>query len=183
MLQVQKSKEVKKSTGHISDDTKCPIHPQASHIWGKCYSNAANKNKPKTDSDKVKKRPGKLKKEEIDGNAAHLANDDVSITSTVTSHGADSMSTASEPHRQQAVNDSIMVSMINDGMFAQLCLDLNKKSSTPLVAKFKAAHAETMKANDGMYVYNAFTSITTHHLHNLLFHTMQKITLLCTTIS
>jgi hypothetical protein len=145
MLQVQKSKKVKKSTVRISDNTKCPIHPQASHTWGKCYSNAANKNKPKTNSDQVKKRPGKSKKEEIDGNAAHLAKNDVSITSTVTSHGADSMSTTSEPHHQRAVNNDIKVSTITHGMFTQLCLDLNKKIDDPttLVAMFKAAHAET----------------------------------------
>jgi hypothetical protein len=130
MLQVLKSKEVKKSTGCISANTKCPIHPQASHTWGECYSNAANKNKPKTNSDKVKKRPGKLKREEIDSNAAHLDNNYVSTTSTVTSHGAD---------------DDITVSTINDGMSAQLCLDLNEKIDDPatLVAKFKAACAES----------------------------------------
>jgi hypothetical protein len=89
------------------------------------------------------------------------------------------MSTASKPRRQQAVHNDIMVSTINDGMFAQLCLDLNEKldGPTPLVAKFKAACAETTnaEANNGTYVYNAFTSITTHHLHDLSFHAMQEI--------
>jgi hypothetical protein len=178
MLQFQKSKEVKKSTGRISYNTKCPIHLQASHTWGECYSNAANKNKPNTNSDKVKKRLGKSKKEEID-NVTHLANNDVSITSTVTSHGVDTMSTASEPCRQQAVNDNIMVSAINDGMFTQLCLDLNKKNDDPtaLVAKFKVACAETKnaEANNGMYLYDAFTSITTHCHRDLSFHAMQEI--------
>jgi hypothetical protein len=43
--------------------------------------------------------------------------------------------------------------------------------------KFKAACAETTnaEANNGKYVYDAFTSITIHHLHDLSFHAMQEI--------
>jgi beta-xylosidase len=138
-LRTQKSKEMKKCSRRISDDTKCPIHPMANHTWGKCYSNAANKNKPKTNSEKAKKRPEKTKKDEVDGHAAHLANNYMSITLSTTAHGTqDFLSTTSEPCCQQAVNDNLMVSTINNGMFAQLCLDLNHQA---LVAKFKAACA------------------------------------------
>jgi hypothetical protein len=46
-----------------------------------------------------------------------------------------------------------------------------------LLEKFKAARAEptNVEANNDMYVYDAFPSITTHHLHDLLFHAMQEI--------
>jgi hypothetical protein len=85
-------------TRHISDDTKCPIHPNASHTWGECYANAANKKAHKTNGDKDKKRPGQLKKNEVDRNAMHIGNDNVSIASSVTSLGAtDSISTALAP--------------------------------------------------------------------------------------
>jgi hypothetical protein len=64
-------------------------------------------------------------------------------------------------------------------MFAQLCLDLNHQVDDPnaLVAKFKAAHAAATNAevNNCTYMYNAFTSTITHHLHNLPFHAMQEI--------
>jgi hypothetical protein len=40
------------------------------------------------------------------------------------------MSTASKPRRQRAVNDNTMVSTVTNGMFAQLCLDLNKRLMT-----------------------------------------------------
>jgi hypothetical protein len=78
----------------------------------------------------------------VDGHAAHLANNDVSITLSITAHGTmDFLSTASEPRQQQAVNDDLMVSTINNGLFAQLCLDLSHQADDPnaLVAKFKAA--------------------------------------------
>jgi hypothetical protein len=63
-------------------------------------------------------------------------------------------------------------------MFAQLCLDLNAKVDDPdaLVAKFKAARAvETASEANGTYSYDAFTSTTTHHLHDLSFHALQEI--------
>jgi hypothetical protein len=57
-------------------------------------------------------------------------------------------------------------------------LDLNAKVDEPaaLIANFKAAHAVKMvpEAN-GTYAYDAFTSTTTHHFHNLSFHAMQEI--------
>jgi hypothetical protein len=93
------------------------------------YSNAANKKKPKSNSEKAKKRPGKPKKDKVDGHATHLAIDDVSIMSQTTAHGTlDSSSTASELCCQQAVNDNLMVSAINNSMFAQLCLDFKSSS-------------------------------------------------------
>jgi hypothetical protein len=156
---------------HISGDTNCPVHPNANHTWGECYSNAANKKVHKTNGDKEKKRQGKPEKEEVDGHAAHVGKDNVSIMSNVTSLGAtDSVSTASAPHCKNAVNDDRIVLTVTDGMFAQLCLDLNNKADDPdaLLAKFKAACAVKATA-DGMYVCDAFTSMTTHHLHNLLF--------------
>jgi hypothetical protein len=75
--------------------------------------------------------------------------------------------------------------MVTDGMFA-LCLDLNAKVDEPddLLAKFKAARAvEATADNNGMHVYDAFTSLLTHHLHDLSFHAMQELTLLWMTIS
>jgi hypothetical protein len=163
-LCTQKSKEMKKSSGHISNNTKCPIHPLANYNWGECYSNAANKYKSKPNSEKAKKRPERTKKDEVDGHAAHLANDDVSITSPTTAHGTlDSLSTVTEPHHQQAVNNNLTVLAINDSM-AQLCLDLNHQVNDPhaLVAKFKAARAAATDAevNNGTYMCNAFTSTT-----------------------
>jgi hypothetical protein len=46
-----------------------------------------------------------------------------------------------------------------------------------LLVKFKAAPAvkATAEANNGMYTYDAFTSLITHHLHDMLFHAMQEI--------
>jgi hypothetical protein len=83
------------------------------------------------------------------------------------------MSTTSEPCRQHAVNNNATVSTVTDGigMFTQLCLDLNKKVNDPnaLFVKFKAACAESANVDNGTYVHDAFTSITTHHLHDLLF--------------
>jgi hypothetical protein len=77
------------------------------------------------------------------------------------------------------VNDDATVSTVTNGigMFAQLCLDLNKKVNDPnaLLAKCKAARAESTNVDNGMYMYNAFTSITTHHLHDLSFHAIQEI--------
>jgi hypothetical protein len=71
------------------------------------------------------------------------------------------------------------VSTINDGMLAQLCLDLNKHVGDPTVldAQFIAAWAEATntEVNNGMCTYDAFASTATHHLHNLLFHAMQEI--------
>jgi hypothetical protein len=176
---MQKSKEMKKSSGRISNNTKSPIHPMANNTWGKCYSNVANK-KPKPNSEKAKKRPEKTKKDKVDGHAAHLANNDMSITSSTTAHGTlDSMSTTSELRCQQAVNNNLLVSTINDGMLAQLRIDLNQQVDDPkaLVAKFKeaCAVATNTEVNNGTYTYDAFTSTITHHLHNLLFHAMQEI--------
>jgi hypothetical protein len=129
---------MKKISRHFSNNTKCPIHPLANHTWGECYSNVANKNKPKPNSDKAKEHPEKAKKDEVDGHAAHLANNDVSITSSTTAHGTlDSLSTAPELRHQRAVNNDLMVFTINNGMFAQLCLNLNHQFDDPnaLVAK------------------------------------------------
>jgi hypothetical protein len=83
------------------------------------------------------------------------------------------------------VNDNTTVSTVTDGMFAQLCLDLNKKVNDPnaLLAKFKAARAESTNVYNSTYMYNTFTSITTHHLHNQSFHAMQEInTTVCNNI-
>jgi hypothetical protein len=176
----KKPKEGTKSSGCISNDTKCPIHHDASHTWGECYANAANKKAYKTNSDKDKKCPGQPEKNEVDSNAMHIGNNNVSIASNVTSLGAmDSISTASAPRCQKVVNDDRTVLTVTDRMFAQLCLDLNNKVDDPeaLLAKFKAARAveATAEANDGMCVYNAFTSLITHHLHDLSFHVMQEI--------
>jgi hypothetical protein len=60
--QTKNPKDGTKSSQCISNDTKCPIHPNTSHILGKCYANAGNKKAHKTDSDKDKKCPGQLKK-------------------------------------------------------------------------------------------------------------------------
>jgi hypothetical protein len=176
---MQKPKEMKRSSGRISNNTKCPIHPMANHMWGKSFSNAANK-KPNPTGKKTKKHPKKSKKDEVDGHATHLANNDVSIMLSITAHGTmDSLSTTLEPRQQQAVNNALMVSTINNGLFVQLCLDLNHQADdlNALVAKFKAALAAATNAevNSGTYLYNAFTSTITHHLCDLLFHAMQEI--------
>jgi hypothetical protein len=74
--------------------------------------------------------------------------------------------------------------MVTDGTFAQLCLDLNAKVDEPaaLIANFKAAHAvETAPEANGMYAYDAFTSTTTHHLHDRSMP-CRILTLQCTTI-
>jgi hypothetical protein len=146
----------------------------ANHTWGECYSNAANK-KPKSNGAKTKKRHEKSNKDEVDGHAAHLANNEMLIMSSTTAHGTH---TTSEPRCQQAVNDNLSVLAINNGMFAQLCIDLNKQVDDPnaLVAKFKAACAATAtsaEVNNGTYTYNGFISTITHHLHDL------SLTLLC----
>jgi hypothetical protein len=76
------------------------------------------------------------------------------------------------------VKDNTTISMVTDGMFAHLCLDLNAKVNDPdtLVAKFKATRAiETASEANGTYSYDAFTSTTTHQLHDLLFHALQEI--------
>jgi hypothetical protein len=70
------------------------------------------------------------------------------------------------------------VSTVTADIFAQLCLDLHKKINEPnaLLAKFKAAHAvATASDANGSNSYDAFTSTTTHHLHNLSFHGLQEI--------
>jgi hypothetical protein len=51
--QIKKSKDGIKTLGHISDDTKCLIHPNASHNWGECYANAANKKIHKTNGNQA----------------------------------------------------------------------------------------------------------------------------------
>jgi hypothetical protein len=179
-VHTQKPKAMKKSSRRISDDTKCPIHSIANHTWGECFSNAANKTKPKPNSEKGKKCPEKAKKDKVDSHAAHLASDAMSIKSSTTVHGTlDSLSTASELCCQQVVNDDLTVSTINNSLFTQLCLDLNHQVDdlNALVAKFKADHAAATntEVNNGMYTYDAFTSTTTHHLHDLLFHAMQEV--------
>jgi hypothetical protein len=114
----------------ISDDAKCPVYPNASHTWGECYANAANKKCTRLTATRTRK--GKLKKNEVDSNAAHIGNDDLTIASNVTSLGAtDSMSTALAPCCQKAVNNDRTVSTVTDRMCAQLCLDLNNKVNDP----------------------------------------------------
>lgn len=51
------------SNGRISDDTKCPIHPNGKHTWGECYANGYNKNATtKRGAEKTKeKQPKKAK--------------------------------------------------------------------------------------------------------------------------
>jgi hypothetical protein len=142
---IKKSKDGAKNTGRISDDTKCPVHPNATHMWGECYSNAANK-KPKS-QDKDKKSHSKHHKNEVDANAAHLGNNKVTIDSAGISCGdTDSLSTSLTPCQQKAANDHATVSTVTNGMFAQLCLDLNAKVDDPaaLIVEFKAVHAVEM---------------------------------------
>jgi hypothetical protein len=109
----------------------------------------------------------------------HIGNDELTIASDATSCGVtDSLSTSLTPCQQKAVNDDRTVLAVTNGMFAQLCLDLNAKVDEPdaLLAKFKAACAVEATADaNGTHVYDAFTSSLTHHLHNLLFHAMQEI--------
>jgi hypothetical protein len=125
------------------------------------------------------KKNGKHRKNEVDANAAHLGDDEVTITSAGISRGdADSLSTSSTPRRQKAVNDDTTIDMVTDGLFAQLCLDLNAKVDEPaaLIANFKAARAVEMAPEaNGTYTYDALTSTTTHHLHDLSFHALQEI--------
>jgi hypothetical protein len=107
----------------------------------------------------------------------HISNDDVSIAYNVTSLGAmDLISTALAPCHQKVVNDDGTVLTVTEGMFAQLCLDLNNKVNDPdaLLAKFKAARAvgATAEANNGTCVYDVFTSLIAHHLS---FHAMQEM--------
>jgi hypothetical protein len=125
---------------------------------------------PKPNSEKAKKRPEKTKKDEVDGHAAHLANDGMSIIMSTTAHGTlDSLSTMLEPHCRQAINNDLMVLTINDSHQVD--------DPNALVAKSKAACAAATNAevNNGTYTYDAFTSTITHHLHNLSFHAMQEI--------
>jgi hypothetical protein len=51
MHQVNKSKIRNKSARHISDDTKCPVHPNSNLSWGECFANV----KHKTNSNKDKR--------------------------------------------------------------------------------------------------------------------------------
>jgi hypothetical protein len=97
----------------------------------------------------------------------------MSIRSTITSpEGLNSTSNESAPCCQTAMNDDGTVSSEMNRMLAQLCLDLNThpEDASTLVAKFKAAQS----ANNGTSTYDAFTSVATHHLHNLSFHAMQE---------
>jgi hypothetical protein len=95
-LHTQKSKEMKKAPG-VSLTIQSALFTLWPIILGaKCYSNVADKNKPKPNGEKAKKRQ---EKDELDGHAAHLANNDMSITLSTTAHGTlDSLSTTSEPH-------------------------------------------------------------------------------------
>jgi hypothetical protein len=93
---IKKSKDGAKTTGRISDDTKCLVHPNTTHTWGECYSNAANK-KPKS-QDKDKKSHSKHHKNEVDAHATHLGDDEVTIDSAGISCGdTDSLSTSLTP--------------------------------------------------------------------------------------
>jgi hypothetical protein len=38
--QIKKSKDGAKTSGQISDDSKCLVHHNANHTWGECYSNS-----------------------------------------------------------------------------------------------------------------------------------------------
>jgi hypothetical protein len=174
-----KSKEEGKKSGRISNHTKCPIHPSANYTWGECYANANNKRKQHPKSENGKKGQAKAKNLQVDRHAAQIEAEDVSITSTITSpRGSDSTSNESAPRCQTAANDDRTVSTETNGMLAQLRLDLNEhpEDSSALVAKFKAARAVAAiaGANNGTYTYDAFTSIATHHLHDLSFHAIQE---------
>jgi hypothetical protein len=104
-----RSLRMRSRTRDLSGDTRNSVHPNSSNTWGECHANVAHKNMDK-------KHQGKSKNDEVDAKAAPIGKDDVPITSTVTSLGAlDSMST---------------VSTVTDDMFAQSCLDLNKRSMT-----------------------------------------------------
>jgi hypothetical protein len=59
----------------------------------------------KTNGNKDKKHPDQLKKNEVDSNAAHIGNDNVSIASNVTSLGATVNVYCFGSYCQNAVND------------------------------------------------------------------------------
>mmetsp|Transcript_26605 Transcript_26605/g.37724 ORF Transcript_26605/g.37724 Transcript_26605/m.37724 type:complete len:335 (-) Transcript_26605:774-1778(-) len=49
----------KKTSKRISDDTSCPIHPDASHTWGECFQNIRNANKRRKTSPQEGNQAGK----------------------------------------------------------------------------------------------------------------------------
>jgi hypothetical protein len=74
MHQSKKSKDEIKNSGCLSEDTRDSIHPNSSNPRGECYANAAQKNMDK-------KCQGKSKNDKVDGKAAPIGKDDVSMTS------------------------------------------------------------------------------------------------------
>jgi hypothetical protein len=132
-FQVKASKDEKKSSGRVSDETKCPIYPKAGYTWGEFYAKASNKNKPKTVSNKA---PRWAKE---DSNATHVDKDDVSITNPSTSLGTlDSISTITATVTLLGTMDSISTVLVTDGMSHSCAWTWIKKANdlNALLAKF-----------------------------------------------
>jgi hypothetical protein len=71
--------ESKPGTRRISNETKCPIHPNGNHAWVDCYQNVANKDKKKPAAVPSSKGKGKSKSAVVDTNSMQC-NDNKSLT-------------------------------------------------------------------------------------------------------
>jgi hypothetical protein len=69
----------KPGTRRISNETKCPIHPNGNHAWVDCYQNVANKDKKKPAAVPSSKGKGKSKSAVVDTNSMQC-NDNKSLT-------------------------------------------------------------------------------------------------------
>jgi hypothetical protein len=166
-----KSSSKKKGKGnHISNDTKCPIHPHSNHTWGECFSNASNAKKAGSSNPKSKDKgkPKGNKKDKAEANAVSIDvtqdNDNISVSAHTTKTSL-SLSTIKRP-----LNDIVSKEM------DELCMALNRKIGHPdiLVNEFK----KKWDSEEGTFIH-AFVSIEeslTHHLNDLSLLAMQEVT-------
>jgi hypothetical protein len=160
----------------ISDDNKCPVHPQGNHTWGDCFQNFANKDKKKSATafkgkDKSKSKPA----ERVDVNAMMLDDEDASMTATVASNKC---SEEFLHTNDKAINNPL--DQDNADNIDGRCAQLNEHAADPedLVKQFKDRKAAKAAA-EAVGTFYAFVSISepfTHHLDELSLLAMQEST-------
>jgi hypothetical protein len=94
----------------IADDTKCPIHLNSNHTWGECFSNIANKDKPRLFFQKRNNAKSTDNQKRNDGHIMDVADTDQSAGAMI-SPCDDDKHQETGPH---CINDESMAEEIKD---------------------------------------------------------------------
>jgi hypothetical protein len=138
----------------ISDETKCPVHPNGNHAW-----NVANKDKEKPAAVPSKSK-GKPKSAVVDTNAMQC-DDDESLM---------------ELSGNEVINDPLDQESVASDDIHGLCAQLNEQPDDPqdLVNKFKNRKSDQSEGTFDTFV-NTIEPFT-HHLNELSLLAMQEST-------